>query len=47
MDYPKINKNDKQSVDGIESLRNHPVLEPHFISMIVGKPGSGKTYLIE
>lgn len=22
-------------------------MEPHFVSMIVGKPGSGKTYLIE
>lgn len=37
---------DSNIVDGIPEIKYPEILERHFISLIVGKPGSGKTWLV-
>lgn len=48
-DYPNLvsfnGKNTRK--EGIQNLTYADILEGHFVSLIVGKPGAGKSTLIE
>jgi hypothetical protein len=45
MEIIQINPPNIRKVEGVLDI--HPCLQPHFCSLIVGKPGSGKSHLIE
>jgi tRNA U34 5-carboxymethylaminomethyl modifying GTPase MnmE/TrmE len=45
--YPSIKRSAFISRDGVSDLRYGNILEKHFTSMIIGRPDSGKSTLIE
>lgn len=45
--YPRLRvEPDEETDEGVDGLKYPQVLERHFISLVVGPPGSGKTELI-
>jgi hypothetical protein len=46
MDYPTLRTPPTSKKEGVKGLKYPNILESSFVTLIVGKPGSGKTYLI-
>jgi GTPase SAR1 family protein len=45
--YPTIKPPPAEQKEGISTLKYPDILEASFCWLVVGKPGSGKTYFIE